>query len=82
VSESQAPDVLHHVMARGIEQCSIFKGNHDREEFILCLSELALKKAWVIYAWALMPNHYPHCWAKSVDERGGNYAGKMGLYLC
>ena len=53
-----APDVLHHVMARGIEQCSIFRGNHDREDFILRLAELALKKAWIIYAWALMPNHF------------------------
>jgi hypothetical protein len=28
-----APGVLHHVMARGIEQCSIFRDDRDREEF-------------------------------------------------
>jgi hypothetical protein len=27
-----APGVLHHVMARGIEQCSIFRDDRDRED--------------------------------------------------
>jgi hypothetical protein len=53
-----APGILHHVMARGIEQCSIFRGNHDREDFIRRISELSLKKSWIVYAWALMPNHF------------------------
>lgn len=53
-----APGVLHHVMARGIEQGLIFRNYHDREDFIWRLSELALKQAWTVYAWALMPNHF------------------------
>ena len=52
-----APGVLHHVMGRGIEQGLIFRDDHDREDFIRRLSELASKQAWSIYAWALMPNH-------------------------
>src|SRR4030066_1672423 len=53
-----APGVLHHVMGRGIEQGLIFRDDPDREDFIRRLSELALKQAWTIYAWALMPNHF------------------------
>jgi len=53
-----APGVLHHVMARGIEKGLIYQDDRDREDFILRLSELALKQAWIVYAWALMPNHF------------------------
>src|SRR4030042_4532668 len=53
-----ASGVLHHVMARGIEQGLIFRDYRDREDLIRRLSELTLKQAWSIYAWALMPNHF------------------------
>jgi len=53
-----AAGVLHHVMARGIEQGLIYRDDHDREDFIRRLSEPASKQAWSIYAWALMPNHF------------------------
>ncbi len=45
-------------MARGIEQGLIFRDDRDREDFIRRLAELSLKQAWIIYAWALMPNHF------------------------
>jgi len=53
-----APGVLHHVMARGIERGSVFRDNQDRENFIERLSGLASYKAWIVYAWALIPNHF------------------------
>jgi putative transposase len=53
-----AAGVLHHVMARGIEQGLIFRDDHDREDFVRRLSELASKQAWIVYAWALMSNHF------------------------
>jgi len=53
-----AAGVLHHVMARGIEQCLIFRDDRDREDFVGRMSELASKQAWLIYAWALMSNHF------------------------
>lgn len=53
-----AAGTLHHVMARGIEQCLIFRDDRDREDFIGRMSELASKQAWHIYAWALMSNHF------------------------
>jgi REP element-mobilizing transposase RayT len=50
--------VLHHVIGRGIERRKIFYKDKDREDFVDRLAELAEKKAWAVYAWALMPNHY------------------------
>ena len=53
-----APGVLHHVMGRGIERSRIFWDDWDKEDFIRRLAELASRKAWWVYAWALMPNHF------------------------
>ncbi|MDP2156260.1 MAG: transposase [Nitrospirota bacterium] len=53
-----APGALHHVMARGIEQRMIFRDDRDREDFVRRLAGLAEKGAWLVYAWALMPNHF------------------------
>ncbi len=36
-----APGVLHHVMARGIERHSLFSDNHDRDDFLRRLAALA-----------------------------------------
>ncbi len=44
-------------MARGIERTKIFRNHKDREDFLFRLEERARAGAWVVYAWALMPNH-------------------------
>jgi hypothetical protein len=51
-----APGVLHQVMARGIERTKIFRNHKDREDFLRRLEERARAGAWLVYAWALMPN--------------------------
>jgi hypothetical protein len=51
-----APGVLHHVMARGIERRPIFIDDRDRDEFVRRLSDLALEGKLIVYAWSLMPN--------------------------
>lgn len=53
-----APGALHHVMGRGIERTTIFRTDHDREDFLKRLSELSMNKDLIVYAWALMPNHF------------------------
>ena len=53
-----APGTLHHVMGRGIEGKKIFRNDRDREDFLRRLGELCESGALVIYAWALMPNHF------------------------
>jgi len=52
------PDVLHHVMGRGIERRKIFVSNIDRKDFLNRLSVLVKDGATEIYAWVLMPNHF------------------------
>ena len=48
-----APGVLHHVMARGIERRPIFIDDRDRDEFVRRLSDLALEGKLIVYAWSL-----------------------------
>ncbi len=53
-----APGLFHHVMARGIEGCDIFRDKTDRENFLDRLSGLlGQPNAPRLYAWALLSNH-------------------------
>ncbi len=52
-----APGVLHHVMARGIERRAIFRDDTDRADFVRRLAALAQAGGITVYAWALLPNH-------------------------
>jgi REP element-mobilizing transposase RayT len=52
------PDVLQHVMARGIEGRDIFRDKKDREAFLKRLSDLVTKGNVQLLAWSLMPNHF------------------------
>ena len=52
-----APGVLHHVMARGIEGRALFREDRDRADFVRRLAALAQAGAVTVYAWALLPNH-------------------------
>lgn len=54
-----APGLIHHVMARGIEDQRIFRDDKDREGFLARLAEiLASTGGASLYAWALMSNHF------------------------
>lgn len=51
------PDLLHHVIVRGIERRPIFKDDTDRRDFVDRLCLLLGKSGTRCYAWALIPNH-------------------------
>lgn len=53
-----APGVLHHVMGRGLDRQIIFRDDQDRDDFVRRLATLAEAKAFTVYAWALLPNHF------------------------
>ena len=53
-----APGVLHHVMARGLDRQLIFRDDRDREDFVRRLAHLAEAGALSVYAWTLLPNHF------------------------
>jgi putative transposase len=52
------PGSLHHVMGRGIERRAIFLRKEDQEDFLARLEKLVKAKGFLVYAWALMPNHF------------------------
>ena len=51
------PNVLHHVIVRGIEKRDIFAEDADRQHFVERLSSLLIKGSNKCFAWALMSNH-------------------------
>jgi REP element-mobilizing transposase RayT len=52
------PDVLHHVIVRGIERRDIFTDDADKERFMASLSAQLTKSATKCFAWAFMSNHF------------------------
>ncbi|MEA3385292.1 MAG: transposase [Thermodesulfobacteriota bacterium] len=53
-----APGLLQHVMARGIERREIFKDDQDRQSFLERLAVILEETQTQCYAWALIPNHF------------------------
>ncbi len=53
-----APGTLHHVRGRGIEWTKIFWNKGDRTDFLQRLAELCQDGGLILYAWALMSNHF------------------------
>jgi putative transposase len=53
-----APDALHHVIARGIERSKIYRDDVDREDFLRKLGNLVQQTETKCYAWALIPSHF------------------------
>lgn len=51
-----APGVLQHVMARGIERRKIFMDDQDRASFLERLALVLEDTQTQCYAWALIPN--------------------------
>jgi len=53
-----APGVLQHVMARGIERRKIFWDDKDRSSFLERFAVILDDTQTQCYAWALIPNHF------------------------
>ena len=52
-----APDTLHHVMARGIERRRIFETPSDCRDFVARLEVVVGATGLRVLAWAVLPNH-------------------------
>ena len=57
-SRMDAPGTLHHIIGRGIERGKIFRNIQDRQDFLSRLADLCREENLIVYAWALMPNHF------------------------
>jgi REP element-mobilizing transposase RayT len=64
-----APGALHHVMTRGIERRTIFRGDVDREDFLERMGCLLPETRTVCYAWAFLPDH-AHFLLRSCPHHG------------
>ena len=53
-----APGLLQHVMARGIERRELFRDDKDRQSFLNRLAIILEETQAQCYAWALIPNHF------------------------
>jgi len=53
-----APGLLQHVMARGIERRKLFRDDKDRNSFLHRLADILEETQTQCYAWALIPNHF------------------------
>ena len=53
------PGASHHIIGQDIEKTKISRNEENRNDFINRLAALCQKKALAVYAWALIPNHYP-----------------------
>ena len=53
-----APGVLQHIMARGIERRKIFWDDKDRSSFLERLAVILEETQTQCYAWTLIPNHF------------------------
>lgn len=51
------PDLLQHVIFRGVDRCDIFRDDNDRRRFLHNLSKLLVQTGTECLAWALMTNH-------------------------
>ncbi|UCH19921.1 MAG: transposase [Deltaproteobacteria bacterium] len=52
-----APGALHHIIVRGIERKSIFRGSQDYHNFLRRLGNVLEETQTPCFGWALMPNH-------------------------
>ncbi len=57
-SRIDAPEALHHIIARGNEKRKIFEDKLDRKKFLVRLEDILSHTLTVCYAWALIPNHF------------------------
>lgn len=52
------PGARYHLMCRGNQSRTIFKGQEDADLFVRCLGEMCVRNEAVAHAWCLMSNHY------------------------
>lgn len=53
-----APDLIQHVLGRGIEKKPIFLSDEDYAVFVERLGNILVETSTPCYAWCLMPNHF------------------------
>jgi putative transposase len=53
----EAPGAVHHVYARGVDRCAIFRNDEDRHIYLDLLGHVVRRWKWDCLAYCLMTNH-------------------------
>lgn len=51
------PELLQHVIVRGVDRCDIFRDDADRRRFLQSFSKLLVATGTDCFAWSLLTNH-------------------------
>ena len=54
----QIPGASHHVTARGVDGCTIYRDDRDRVAFLERVEDVVTRFGWRLLAYCLMTNHY------------------------
>jgi REP element-mobilizing transposase RayT len=60
------PGGFYHVTSRGTERREIVRDDADRRKWVELLGEVAARRRWRVFAWALMTNHF-HLFLETPD---------------
>ncbi|MBM4031372.1 MAG: addiction module toxin RelE [Planctomycetes bacterium] len=60
------PGGFYHVTSRGTERREIVRDDSDRRKWVELLGEVASRRRWRVFAWALMTNHF-HLFLETPD---------------
>jgi REP element-mobilizing transposase RayT len=52
------PNLLQHVIVRGVDRCDLFRDDADRRRFLKRFSKLLVETGTECLAWSLMTNHF------------------------
>ena len=53
----EGPGAVHHVFARGVDRCAIFRDDQDRQIYLDLLGEVVRRFKWDCLSYCLMGNH-------------------------
>lgn len=75
-----APGTLHHVYARGVGKCAIYRDDLDRARFVTRLERVLARSGATCLAWSLMPTHF-HLLFRTASEPLSNVMQRqLGSY--
>ena len=51
------PGLLHHVWTHAVDEEDVFRGEEDRTDFLVGLTDIAVELGWQVHTYCLMGNH-------------------------
>ena len=79
----EVADGIYHVTSRGLERRAIFRDDWDYQKWLSLLEDVARRRDWRVFAWALMENHF-HLFLRTphADLSAGMHDLNSGYVTC